>query len=554
MKKIIALLSLVGLVGLAACTQTTTTITTTTTEKEFYEVNEDDNIVYVEAGKDFKILQLADLHLSDGGTEPYANGDAASTYAFITQLVNKNKPDLIVLTGDNFFGYSPTKATELGYILDAFNIPWTLVWGNHDTHSQSLTEKQGYINILSAYKNFIFRNEYENASLGRNGDHLIQLREKGTNKLLYAFYLFDSGTHSQNLPDNKGVGYESIYEDQLNFYKNKMEALNARYAQQKNNKFEQVPHIVFQHMGVQEYNDAFNATASGKAILLFGKQLETPCPGLVNTGQFDLMKSLNAKGMFVGHDHVNTFGILYEGVLLGYGGQAGNSNSYYLNTEEPKNGVVITISGSDLKLNAEPDYLDKESTSVGQKPSGGNTGTNTPSDDSDIEFKIFDHGNIATVKLGSYSCYMGVNTKRHWTQEAAPWNFVANTRGNCDWWFGLSYNLLERWNRDFSVDKGVAGVLDKDGKLIYIAIVNADHNYVAEIKDGQLIKSTLDHTDVMKDINERVPEDGLLIFANDFGQTLHPDWPNIPNEAYNAIKDWTYEDFISNVIFNYNQE
>ena len=86
--------------------------------------------------------------------------------------------------------------------------------------------------------------------------------------------------------------------------------------------------------------------------------METPCPGKVNTGQFDLMKELNTKGMFVGHDHINTFGVEYQGILLAVGGQAGYSNTYTGNLTEPKNGLVITIN-SKQELSAEIFYLTK---------------------------------------------------------------------------------------------------------------------------------------------------------------------------------------------------
>jgi hypothetical protein len=273
---------------------------------------------------------------------------------------------MIVLTGDNLFGFSIERIKELSSVLDEFKLPWTYVYGNHDTHSQSIEEKKLIENECLKSSYCLYRNDFENITLKRRGDHLIQLRLKDTNKLVYGLYMIDSGTYSYKLPDlNKdgepdGVGYESVYEDQLNQFKKVINSANIRYQEQDDNNFENLPNIIFQHMCVQEYNTAWDLYTKGssEAKLLFGKYLETPCPGLVNTGQFDVMKEMNTKGMFVGHDHINTFGVEYQGILLAVGGQAGYSNIYLCNSTEPKNGLLITIN-SKQELSAEVIYINK---------------------------------------------------------------------------------------------------------------------------------------------------------------------------------------------------
>ena len=171
--------------------------------------------------------------------------------------------------------------------------------------------------------------------------------------------------------------------------------------------------------------------------------------------------------------------------------------------------------------------------------------TTTTTTQAGPEYTVYD-GNVK-VKFGDYTCPMGVNTERHWGTE-----FAAYTAGNSDWWFGLDYDLLETWNPNLSVDKGAVVILDSTGKMIYVAIVSEGINYVAEVKDDALVTSTLEGTDVMAGINEKVPANGLLLFGNDFGGK---DWvshiPNIPQHLYASIRHWTYEDFTSQVIFDY---
>ena len=394
MNKLLFLISLAScFAGLVACsnstTETTTTTTTTTTTAsttgstgelscledptqpkclppKIYDVEDTDNIVYVKENEDFKILQIADLHLSPNNSEAFANDNPKRTYNDLKKLIYLQQPNLIVLTGDTLFGCSAARAKELADVIDEFKIPWTFTWGNHDTHSQSIEEKKTIEKEFLKSKYCLYRNDYENTTLKRRGDHLIQLRLEDTNKLLYAFYLIDSGTYSYNLPDmdgdNKtdGPGYESVYQDQLDQFESVMTSLNVRYQSQDDNKYDKVPNLIFQHMAIEEYITAWDLQAKNdpSAKLLFGKKLETPCPGKVNTGQFELMKKLNTKGMFVGHDHINTFGVLYQDILLAVGGQTGYSNTYTGNLTEPKNGLVITIN-SQLEMSAEIVYLNK---------------------------------------------------------------------------------------------------------------------------------------------------------------------------------------------------
>jgi hypothetical protein len=157
------------------------------------------------------------------------------------------------------------------------------------------------------------------------------------------------------------------------------------------------------------------------------------------------------------------------------------------------------------------------------------------------EYIVYDGGSVS-LTIGQ-TIPMGVNTERHWGEA-----FAANTAGNCDWWFGLDYDLLETWNPNLSVENGAVIVLDADGKIVYTAVATEGVDFVAEIKDGKLVKSTLGHKDVMKDVNAKVPADGLLIFGNDF---RNPSYPHIPTVYYNEIRYWSLEDFTTNVIFDY---
>lgn len=90
---------------------------------------EDTVILQKEPGKDFKILNLADIQLGD----TLDIGKRAYTEETIRRLVEETKPDLITLTGDQTWtGSQRLSVRYFVELMDSFQIPWAPVFGNHD--------------------------------------------------------------------------------------------------------------------------------------------------------------------------------------------------------------------------------------------------------------------------------------------------------------------------------------------------------------------------------------------------------------------------------------
>ena len=74
----------------------------------------------------------------------------------MTELIRRTKPDLLVLTGDSVFPFFPKSGTmnnrkqaqKLLEFLDSFQIPYTLVFGNHDCEMGSTCNKEQLSDIL----------------------------------------------------------------------------------------------------------------------------------------------------------------------------------------------------------------------------------------------------------------------------------------------------------------------------------------------------------------------------------------------------------------------
>lgn len=105
----------------------------------------------------FKILQIADLHFSVGpgkcrdianetacSTSPEASDEA--TLAWLGPLVDEAAPGLVVFSGDQLNGQeSSWDAASVLYKVNSLmaerQIPWTVVYGNHDTEATDLDGK-----------------------------------------------------------------------------------------------------------------------------------------------------------------------------------------------------------------------------------------------------------------------------------------------------------------------------------------------------------------------------------------------------------------------------
>ena len=104
-------------------------------------------IYIIDKHKDFKILQLTDLHLGFGFISRKKDKLALNA---VTKIIHKAKPDMIVLTGDSIFPFLPKAGTlnnrkqayKLMKFMDSFAIPYTLVFGNHDCEMGSTCNKE----------------------------------------------------------------------------------------------------------------------------------------------------------------------------------------------------------------------------------------------------------------------------------------------------------------------------------------------------------------------------------------------------------------------------
>jgi 3',5'-cyclic AMP phosphodiesterase CpdA len=266
----------------------------------------------------YRILQLSDLHYG-------VTVDFKSEFAYLDKLVTKASPDLIVITGDCFMNANAYTIQTAFNHFGSYNIPWTMVFGNHDT--QSISSPRFIIDCLKNAKNSFFVDV--NDDTYGNCNFVYNLKSGDETK--WQLYFLDSNSYHFNGID---YDYDIIHSDQLVWYDNCIKASN-------NNLDNPIPSLCFMHIPLFEYKDAYDSIG-GKNGLKEGEYVEENFSiGYKNSGFFQKIVDMKStKGVFCGHDHVNSFAIDYKAITLSYGVKTGDC--IYHNAEH-MGGQVITL-------------------------------------------------------------------------------------------------------------------------------------------------------------------------------------------------------------------
>lgn len=240
------------------------------------------------------------------------------------EAVNRLKPDLVVLLGDNASSSTPEGIREiLLRITEPYvraGVPFTFILGNHDLESK-ISDLDEHYSIYKSLPGIVFPDEYS-----KNGDYYLTVRASNdSDDVLNLWYIYN-GAH----PDNKYHShYSSVSAEQIEWYEKNAEKLK------KNGK--PLPSIVFQHVPVsEEYALAVECSPAvmltdgvsgldgrkGKYFHLKknteGYMGEAPCTADYNCGQFaSWLKTGDVFAAFFGHDHMNDFCGPVSGITLG---------------------------------------------------------------------------------------------------------------------------------------------------------------------------------------------------------------------------------------------
>ncbi|MBR5500849.1 MAG: metallophosphoesterase [Clostridia bacterium] len=282
----------------------------------------------------FRIVIFADIQ----DTYPLKE----DTVRYMNQILDQEKPDLVLLAGDNHCGGIGNKSQLKTYLtamsepMESRKIPWAQVYGNHVEGGYRF--KMGGADVTKAEQQKMFESFKYNVSKGGTvygmGNYVLPILRSDSDKI--AFNVFGLDTHNylnektgtqQNLYGQKfenavlvenpiygtlfdpGGKYETIHADQIRWYWKSSVALEE-YNGSK------IAAMMFFHIAQIEWE---YITRNPEQTNMTGRDVEGVWPSELSSGLFHACYERgDVKGMFVGHNHQNDYNGTYMGIQLGF--------------------------------------------------------------------------------------------------------------------------------------------------------------------------------------------------------------------------------------------
>ena len=279
----------------------------------------------------FKIMIITDVH----------TGKKLDSYTRLLMdlALDQEKPDLVVLLGDNIMSIDPVlfiskenTKTAINNLLDPIikrNIPFCVVMGNHDSEGAFSRKDQ-----MEYYMSFPGSLSQIGENDNRVGDYNVVIRSSDSLRNVINLWFMDSGESKDTYTGN---GYTYITEEQITWYEKRCLDLKER------NDDQVIPALLFEHIPVSEIYETLKIVPKDTKDAIHGHRShsdnyyvidtdkvrsgtmeEAPCSSDTNTGQFaSWLNQGDVMAAFFGHDHVNDFDGEYQGIRLIYTSGAG---------------------------------------------------------------------------------------------------------------------------------------------------------------------------------------------------------------------------------------
>ena len=249
----------------------------------------------------FKIVQFTDIHFQ------YDSYRSDSALNLMKQVIRKEKPDLVVLTGDVVCSKNTVKAWKsLSKILIDAKVPWAVMLGNHDVEYE-LTGQQIMETIEELPYNLSVNGPKD---VSGNGNYILKVQSSKSTETAALLYCFDS--HSSFKPKTNTGTYQWFDFSQIKWYRDQ----SVKFTGQ--NSGNPLPALAFFHIPFPEYKEVLGKNTT------VGIQKESVCSPDINTGMYAAMlECKDIMGVFVGHDHNNNYIGCLHNICLAYGNVTG---------------------------------------------------------------------------------------------------------------------------------------------------------------------------------------------------------------------------------------
>ena len=298
-------------------------------ENQLQPQYDENGVAYFVTDEDFKVMQLTDIHMS--GSMITAKKDKMAINA-IAAMINEEKPDLVVVTGDISFvlpwtaNLNNLTAHELfSHLMENLGVYWTVAFGNHEDEPYSLYTRSDVADIYES-------EELEYCLFDRGPDdvygecnHAINVRNS---KGLVTRSIIMIDTNSYKEEDTFGFEwiYDNIHEDQIQWYRDTIEGLNE-YNRSIDENAECVKSLMFFHIPLMEVRDAYHEyleNGENDELKYIRGEVGEKDPYVYCSDEaeemFETIVELGStEALFYGHDHVNNIVLEYKGITLCYG-------------------------------------------------------------------------------------------------------------------------------------------------------------------------------------------------------------------------------------------
>ncbi|KAI0470979.1 calcineurin-like phosphoesterase [Xylariaceae sp. FL0804] len=255
----------------------------------------------------FKIMQLADLHLSTGVghcreavPDEYEGGPCLAdprTLDFVAKLLEDEKPDLVILSGDQVNGDTAPDAQsaifKYAQLMIKHKIPYASIFGNHD--DEGTLPRAGQMALIEQLP-------YSLSAAGPDdidgvGNYYVEVLAPGSSKhSALTVYLLDS--HSYSPDERQWSGYDWIKKNQIDWFRQTASGLKRKHKEYTHIHLD----LAFIHIPLPEYRESANQ--------FIGEWREGVTAPKFNSGFRDALVEQGVVMLSCGHDHANEYCML----------------------------------------------------------------------------------------------------------------------------------------------------------------------------------------------------------------------------------------------------
>ena len=221
------------------------------------------------------------------------------------------KPDLVVFLGDMIHGRVIRGEENVRKAIDAVvspvverNIPFALVFGNHDEECGISNEEQ-----LKIYQSYPGCLTVEGEEMPGCGNHYILIENPVNPQSPVVLWFLDSGNHAE---EGKGT-YDYVKEEQIDWMLRSWNELKTKYSDPVSYAFQHIPvPQVYNMIKEVPFGTAGAVTCYGPNMFKWyvadeqyiwaGHLGEGPCSSDYDSGEFDAWKTMGLKAAFFGQN------------------------------------------------------------------------------------------------------------------------------------------------------------------------------------------------------------------------------------------------------------